>query len=60
MFFLGALFVPTHIPHNNHEDGKTESQKNDHSRPIFPDLLDPIRKLGPIHATASYTSLPQK
>jgi hypothetical protein len=49
MFILNALLVSASVEHNNHEDHKTEPEENNHSRPIFPDLLDPIRQLGPIH-----------
>jgi hypothetical protein len=60
MLFLDALFVPPNVEHNNDEDDKAERQEHNYPRPIFPDLLNTISKLGPIHEAARYTSGRQK
>ena len=60
MFVLDSLFVPAGIKHNNHEDHEAQSQENNHPGPIFPDLLNAIRKLGPIHVPARYTAPEEK
>jgi hypothetical protein len=55
MFVLDALFVRTGIDYNNHEDHEAQSQENNDPGPVFPDLLNATRKLGPIHVVAPYT-----
>jgi hypothetical protein len=60
MFVLSPLFVPAGIEHNNHEDEETQPNEDNHPGPVFPDLLNAIRKLGPIHAAARYTASAKK
>jgi hypothetical protein len=60
MFAFGAFLVPARVEHNDHEDHEAQTQEHDHPGPIFPDLLNAIRKLGPIHASARYTASGEK
>jgi hypothetical protein len=54
------LPMPPGIQHDDDEDHETQSDKHDHPGSVCPDLLDAIRKLGPIHRLGRYTVFSKK
>src|SRR6185437_3935809 len=60
MTVLAFLTMPSRINDNNHENQESQPQENQNPWSIFPDLLNPIRKLGPIHAFGRYTATGEK
>ena len=55
VFAFVALFVTPCVHDNVNKDKKTQRHEQEHARFVFPDLLDAIRQLGPIHAVLKYT-----
>lgn len=60
MFVPVALPMPPGVEDNKDKYEKTEHQQYYYAGLVFPDLLDAIRQLGPIHAGAKYTATNQK
>jgi len=48
------------INDDDDENQETNSEEKHHTGTIFPDLLNSIRKLGPIHCSERYTADNQK
>ena len=44
------------IDHDKKKNQEADSEENNHPGTIFPDLLNSIRKLGPIHVFGRYTA----
>ena len=55
MLVFVLLTVAPGIDHDEKEDQKSDSEEKDHAGTIFPDKLNSIRKLGPIHVWGRYT-----
>jgi hypothetical protein len=60
MLAFVLLAMAPGIDDDDDEDQKANSEEKHHTGTIFPDLLNSIRKLGPIHCSKRYTADNQK
>jgi len=56
MFVFVFLAMAPGIDHDKKKNQEADSEENNHPGTIFPDLLNSIRKLGPIHVFGRYTA----
>jgi len=56
MFALVLLAMAPGVDDDEDEDQEANSKEEHHPGTIFPDLLNSIRKLGPIHFFGQYTA----
>ncbi len=60
MLAFVLLTVAPGIDHDEDKDQKSNSEENQYPGTIFPNLLNSIRKLGPIHVSGPYTASNEK
>jgi hypothetical protein len=60
MFAFVLLAMAPGIDHDDNENQEANSEEKHHPGTIFPDLLNSIRKLGPIHCFGQYTANNEK